>query len=117
MIYVHLQVYELGGSAQKTIRKLCQAVVGEPPGEAGKQTAVWDCVLTHKDHTGMRDLYNALYMYIQYTGRLSMQGIKCNATQKPNCNSGIPYGIIIFYIPASIRDYYHVLHTGEGAMD
>ena len=45
VIYVHLQVFKLGGSAQKTIRKLCQAVVVEPPGEAGKQTAVLDCVL------------------------------------------------------------------------
>ena len=40
VIYVHLQVYKLGGSAQKTIRKLCQAVVVEPPAEAGNQTAV-----------------------------------------------------------------------------
>jgi len=36
VIYVHLQVYELCGSTQKTIRKLCQTVVVEPPGEAGK---------------------------------------------------------------------------------
>jgi len=37
---VHLQDYKLGGSTQKTIRKFCQAVVVEPPGEAGNQTAV-----------------------------------------------------------------------------
>ena len=31
----------------------------------------------------------------------------------------MPYVIMIFYIPASIRDYYHVdvLHMGEGATD
>ena len=34
VIYVHLQVYKLGGSAQKTTRKLCQVVIVEPPGEA-----------------------------------------------------------------------------------
>jgi len=39
-----------------------------------------------------------------------MQGISCNANQKPDYNSVMPYGIIIFYIPASRRDYYHVLH-------
>jgi len=37
-----------------------------------------------------------------------MQGISYIANQKPDCNSVMPYGIIIFYIPASIRDYYHV---------
>jgi len=34
VIYVHLQVNKLGGSTQKIIRKLCQVVVGEPPGGA-----------------------------------------------------------------------------------
>jgi len=37
---LHLQVNKLGGSTQKTTRKLYQAVVVEPPGEAGNQTAV-----------------------------------------------------------------------------
>ena len=45
-----------------------------------------------------------------------MQRTACNANQT-DCNSVMPYGIIIFYIPASIRDYYHMLHMGEGAMD
>jgi len=43
-----------------------------------------------------------------------MQGIRCNANQKHDCNSVMPYGIIIFYISAGKRDYYYVLHTGEG---
>ena len=41
------------------------------------------------------------YMYIQYTGGLSMQRIACNANQT-DCNSVMPYGIIIFYIPQYI---------------
>jgi len=36
---IHLQAFKLGGSTQKTIRKLCQAVVGEVPGDVGNQTA------------------------------------------------------------------------------
>jgi len=39
-----------------------------------------------------------------------MQGISCNANQKPDCNSVMSYGIITSYIHASIRDYYHMLH-------
>ena len=46
-----------------------------------------------------------------------MQGISCNASLKPDCNFVMPYGIIAFYIPASIRDYFHVLHMGEEAMN
>jgi len=59
VIYVHLQVFKLGGSAQKTIRKLCQAVVVEPPGRSRKpNNSVRMCIpFTHKDQTGMRDLY------------------------------------------------------------
>jgi len=38
-------------------------------------------------------------MHIQYIGGLSMQDITCNGNQKPDCNSLIPYGIIIFYYP------------------
>ena len=52
---------------------------------------------TDRDQTGMTALYIILYMY-----------------QKPDCNSVISYGI---YIPASIKNFYHMLHTGEGAMD
>jgi len=39
---VHLQFCKSGGSTQKTIRKLCQTVVGEPPGEVETQQ---QCVL------------------------------------------------------------------------
>jgi len=46
----------------------------------------------------------------EYTGGLSMQDITCNGNQKPDCNSLMPYGIITFHIPASIRDYHHMLH-------
>ena len=86
---VHLQFPKLGGSTQKTIRKLCQVVVVEPPGEARNQTVVWDCAL-HSSHWYERSVH-----YTQYTGGLSMQGISCNANQKPDCNSVMPYGIII----------------------
>jgi len=44
-----------------------------------------------------------------------MQDITCNGNQKPDCN--YLFDTITFYIPASIRDYYHMLHMGEGAMD
>ena len=41
--------------------------------------------LTHIDQTGMRDLY-IVHVHTTYTGRLSMQGISCNASLKPDCN-------------------------------
>jgi len=71
--------------------------------------------LTHSDQTGMRGLY-IIHVQPIYRG-LSVQGISCNANQKLDCNLVMPCGIIMFYIPASIRDYYHVLHTSEEAMD
>ena len=70
--------------------------------------------LTYKDQTGKRDLY------IIYTCTYNIQGAwpcRASVNQKPDCNSVMPFDIIIFYIPANIRDYYHVLRTGEGAMD
>ncbi len=40
-----LQLYELGGSIQKTLWQLCQLVVAEIPGEFRDQTGVWGCAL------------------------------------------------------------------------
>jgi len=65
-------------------------------------------------HSQRPDWYERAVHYSQYTGSLSMQGVWCNANQKPDCNSVMLYGIIIFYISAGKRDYYYVLHMGEG---
>ena len=70
-----------------------------------------DCVLHSLTKTR---LVRDIYMYIQYTGAWAC---RASANQKPDCSSVMPFDIIIVYIPASIRDYYHVLHTGQGAMD
>jgi len=115
---IHLQVYKLGGSTQKIIRKFSQVVVVEPPGEAETEQQCETVYCTHSQRPDWHERsVHYTCSYIQCTRGLSMQDITCNGNQKPDCNSLIPYGIITFYIPTSIRDYCHMLHTGEGAVD
>jgi len=54
----------LGGSTQKTTGKPCQAVGGEPPGEAGNQTAEWDCVLHSLTKTRLEWKICTLYVHV-----------------------------------------------------
>ena len=114
---IHLQSLKLGGSTQKTSRKLCQAVVVEPPGEAGSQTAVQDCVFHSLTKTRLVWEICMLYMYIQYTQDLSMQASAVMQAKSLIVTLWCHMASLIFYIPASMRDDYHVLHTAEGAMD
>ncbi len=55
LLSADLQLLELGGSTQKTLRQLSQLVVVEESGEWRDQTGVWGCAShnhVHKDQTG-----------------------------------------------------------------
>ena len=115
---IHLQVYKLGGSTQKIIRKFSQVVVVEPPGEAETKQ---QCETVYCTHSQRPDWYERS---VHYTCTYNTQGAWACRTSPVKetkslivITSLIPYGIITFYIPASIMDYYHMLHTGEGAVD
>ena len=69
---IHLQVLKLGGSIQKTIRQLGQAVIGKEPGEAETKQQHETVYCTHSQKP---DWYATSERSVHYTHTYKIQGV------------------------------------------